>query len=261
MILGVFIFLFPFPFSSAVRCSDWGCAAALSAAQVAYAALDAFAGLAVFEALETTRDARPPSRSRGKDGGGGADDDVCGDDDAGDTGDGEDVCDAAAAQNDATATDEKVSLSPPAGDDALLSRPWHESGAESGAELPPRPRPCVAASAAVSAAAVGLVRCVGDEGDEDPASTSGSGSGRSRLRGRAAAGGGGKPKESYFVAKTRSHYDGCKMFAPGGQHLCNINARRADWQVRFVCAALSNAHGCFDEGGTAVCCVLAPRMR
>jgi hypothetical protein len=36
-------------------------------------------------------------------------------------------------------------------------------------------------------------------------------------------------KLSYFVAKKRHHYDGCKMYAPDDRHLCNITARRAEW--------------------------------
>ena len=38
-------------------------------------------------------------------------------------------------------------------------------------------------------------------------------------------------KKSYFVPKTRSHYDGCRLHAPNGTHLANINARRAEWFV------------------------------
>jgi len=40
-----------------------------------------------------------------------------------------------------------------------------------------------------------------------------------------------KSKKSYFVPKTRSHYDGCRLHAPNGTHLANINARRAEWYV------------------------------
>ena len=56
-------------------------------------------------------------------------------------------------------------------------------------------------------------------------------------------------KAPYFVPKTRSHYDGCRMHAPDGRHLANITARRADWYVRsslatLLCEGPHDAHAC-----------------
>jgi hypothetical protein len=90
-----------------------------------------------------------------------------------------------------------------------------------------------AAAWAAMGPAVGRAWLPGDEGA--PRRRRGRGQGSEADGGVEAGSGGSGPargstsKVSHFVAKTRSHYDGCRMHAPSGAHLANITARRADW--------------------------------